>query len=58
MDRIFYIKIEDELNVLPENRYFPDPDILPIQITNEEIENIRKSLPTRYILITWLLDRS
>ena len=26
MDRIFYGLIDDELNVLPENRYFPDPD--------------------------------
>lgn len=25
MNRIFYSKIDDELNVLPENRYFPDP---------------------------------
>lgn len=25
MDRIFYSQIDDELNVLPENRYFPDP---------------------------------
>lgn len=25
MDRIFYNLIDDELNVLPENRYFPDP---------------------------------
>ena len=25
MERIFYSKIDDELNVLPENRYFPDP---------------------------------
>ena len=26
MDRIFYSRIKDELNVLPENRYFPDPE--------------------------------
>ncbi len=26
MNRIFYSKIDDELNVLPENRYFPDPE--------------------------------
>ena len=25
MDRIFYSQIDDELNVLPENRYFPEP---------------------------------
>lgn len=25
MDRIFYSQLPDELNVLPENRYFPDP---------------------------------
>lgn len=25
MERIFYSLIDDELNVLPENRYFPDP---------------------------------
>lgn len=25
IDRIFYSKIDPELNVLPENRYFPDP---------------------------------
>ena len=28
MQRIFYSQIPDELNVLPENRYFPDPDNL------------------------------
>lgn len=26
MDRIFYSRIDDELNVLPENRIFPDPE--------------------------------
>lgn len=26
MNRIFYGKIRDELNVLPENRFFPDPN--------------------------------
>ncbi len=26
MDRIFYSLIDEELNVLPENRYFPDPE--------------------------------
>ena len=26
MERNFYSLIDDELNVLPENRYFPDPD--------------------------------
>jgi len=26
MDRIFYGLIDEELNVLPENRYFPDPE--------------------------------
>ena len=26
MNRIFYGKIDEELNVLPENRYFPDPE--------------------------------
>jgi len=26
MERAFYGLIDDELNVLPENRYFPDPD--------------------------------
>ncbi len=26
MNRIFYNLIDDELNVLPENRYFPDPE--------------------------------
>lgn len=25
MDRIFYSQINEELNILPENRYFPDP---------------------------------
>ncbi len=25
MDRTFYSQVDDELNVLPENRYFPDP---------------------------------
>ena len=28
MQRIFYSQIDDELNVRPENRYFPDPDNL------------------------------
>lgn len=37
MNRIFYSKIDDELNVLPENRYFPDPDNLdmPMQLINK-----------------------
>ena len=26
VDRIFYSQIDEELNVLPENRYFPDPE--------------------------------
>ena len=26
MERIFYSQIDEELNVLPENRYFPDPE--------------------------------
>ena len=26
MDRIFYSQIDEELNVLPENRFFPDPE--------------------------------
>lgn len=26
-------------------RYFPDPDLLPIKITEEEIEQLRKSMP-------------
>ncbi len=26
MNRIFYSKIREDLNVLPENRFFPDPD--------------------------------
>lgn len=26
MNRIFYSQIDDELNVLPENRHFPDPE--------------------------------
>lgn len=40
MDRIFYSQIDDELNVLPENRYFPDPEKteLPLQL----IEKIGK----------------
>ncbi len=28
MERTFYQKVDPELNVLPENRYFPDPDKL------------------------------
>ena len=28
MDRTFYGKVDEELNVLPENRYFPNPDKL------------------------------
>ncbi|MBO4432742.1 MAG: glucosamine-6-phosphate isomerase [Clostridia bacterium] len=26
MDRIFYSQVDEELNVLPENRFFPDPE--------------------------------
>lgn len=26
-------------------RYFPDPDLLPLMITQEQIENVRKNLP-------------
>ena len=26
MDRIFYSQIDEELNLLPENRIFPDPE--------------------------------
>ena len=37
MDRIFYSRIDDELNVLPENRLFPDPDNL-----NKPMEIIEK----------------
>ena len=37
MDRIFYSLIDDELNVLPENRYFPDPDD-----TDKPMELIKK----------------
>ncbi len=34
MNRIFYSLIDDELNVLPENRYFPDPEHpeIPMQL--------------------------
>ena len=34
MDRIFYNLIDEELNVLPENRYFPDPEHpeIPMQL--------------------------
>lgn len=34
MNRIFYSQIDEELNVLPENRYFPDPEHpeIPMQI--------------------------
>ena len=37
MDRIFYSKIDEELNVLPENRYFPDPHHteIPMQIIDK-----------------------
>jgi len=37
MNRIFYSLIDDELNVLPENRYFPDP-----HDTEKPMELIRK----------------
>lgn len=37
MERIFYSKIDDELNVLPENRFFPDP-----QNTGKPLELIKK----------------
>ena len=26
-------------------RYFPDPDLIPLQITNEEIDVIKKQIP-------------
>ena len=29
MERTFYGKVDEELNVLPENRYFPNPEFLP-----------------------------
>lgn len=37
MDRIFYGQIDDELNVLPENRYFPDPEHpeIPMELINK-----------------------
>ena len=37
MNRIFYSQIKDELNVLPENRFFPDPNN-----TNQVMEIIEK----------------
>lgn len=37
MNRIFYSRIDEELNVLPENRYFPNPDNL-----DEVLELIEK----------------
>ena len=37
MNRIFYSRIKDELNVLPENRLFPDPNK-----TNQVMEIIEK----------------
>ena len=29
----------------PEYRYFPDPDLLPVEITNEFLESVRKKMP-------------
>ncbi|OGT34594.1 MAG: aspartyl/glutamyl-tRNA amidotransferase subunit B [Gammaproteobacteria bacterium RIFCSPHIGHO2_02_FULL_39_13] len=29
----------------PEYRYFPDPDLLPVEITSEFLESIRKNMP-------------
>ena len=26
-------------------RYFPDPDLLPLEVSNDQIEDIRKTLP-------------
>ena len=26
-------------------RYFPDPDLLPLELTEEEVERVRRSLP-------------
>ena len=26
-------------------RYFPDPDLLPLEITDQEIEDIKSSIP-------------
>ena len=39
MERIFYSQIDDELNVLPENRYFPDPENPDKMITNPVYTN-------------------
>lgn len=40
MDRIFYSQIEEALNVLPENRYFPDPE--KPEVLTELIEKVGK----------------
>ena len=37
MERTFYGMVDEELNVLPENRYFPNPDKL-----NEPLELIKR----------------
>ena len=40
MNRIFYSQIDEELNVLPENRYFPDPN--HPEVLTELIEHFGK----------------
>ncbi len=40
--KTFTMRTKEEAH---DYRYFPDPDLLPVRITVEYIENIRKSLP-------------
>jgi aspartyl-tRNA(Asn)/glutamyl-tRNA(Gln) amidotransferase subunit B len=41
-DETFAMRDKEEAN---DYRYFPDPDLLPLQIASEEVEQIRMTLP-------------
>lgn len=41
-NRTFAMRLKEDAQ---DYRYFPDPDLLPIVISDEEIEKIRKSIP-------------
>lgn len=41
-NRTFSMRLKEDAQ---DYRYFPDPDLLPIVLTDEQVETIRKSLP-------------